>query len=167
MANSLSHLDAKGKARMVDVGAKAASERVAVARGRVLLSSKTLDLILEGQMPKGDVLAVARVAGIMAAKQTSSLIPLCHPLSLSAVNVDFRPDRDKGALEIEARVKTVDRTGVEMEALTAVSVAALTIYDMCKAVERDMFIDSIRLVEKMGGRSGYFQREGEEKWGES
>jgi len=167
MKNSLTHLDAKGKARMVDVGAKVVSERVAVARGRVLMSTKTLDLILDGQMPKGDVLAVARVAGIMAAKQTSNLIPLCHPLPISAVNLDFHPDRDAGALEIQARVKTVSQTGVEMEALTAVGVAALTVYDMAKAVERGMVIDSIRLVEKMGGRSGHFQREGEETWDES
>lgn len=166
MKNSLSHLDAKGKARMVDVGAKAVNERVAVAQGRVLMSNKTLDLILDGQMPKGDVLAVARVAGIMAAKQTSSLIPLCHPLPISAVNIDFRPERDKGALAIQAQVKTAGRTGVEMEALAAVSVAALTIYDMCKAVEREMVIDGICLVEKKGGRSGHFKREGEKIWGE-
>ncbi|CEP69234.1 Molybdenum cofactor biosynthesis C,bacterial-type [Moorella glycerini] len=164
MSNPLTHLDAKGAARMVDVGAKAVTERVAVARGRVLMSRNTLDLILEGQMPKGDVLAVARVAGIMAAKQTGSLIPLCHPLTISAVSLDFRPDRETGALEIEARVKTTGQTGVEMEALTAVSVAALTIYDMCKAVERGMVIDNIRLVEKSGGRSGHFLREGEEPW---
>ncbi|WP_258358633.1 cyclic pyranopterin monophosphate synthase MoaC [Moorella sulfitireducens (nom. illeg.)] len=164
MPNALTHLDDKGAARMVDVGAKAVTGRVAVARGRVLMSKNTLDLILEGQVPKGDVLAVARVAGIMAAKETGLLIPLCHPLSISAVSVDFRPDRETGALEIEARVKTTGQTGVEMEALTAVSVAALTIYDMCKAVERGMVIDNIRLVEKSGGRSGRFLREGEKPW---
>jgi len=166
MNNTLTHLDAKGAARMVDVGAKVGTERVAVARGRVLMSQETLGLIMEGRMPKGDVLAVARVAGIMAAKQTGSLIPLCHPLPVSAVSVDFRPDPEAGAVEIEARVKTVSQTGVEMEALTAVSVAALAIYDMCKAVERGMVIDSIRLIEKTGGRSGYFLREGEEPWAE-
>lgn len=164
MANGLTHLDAKGAARMVDVGAKAVTERVAVARGRVLMGKSTLDLILEGHVPKGDVLAVARVAGIMAAKKTGSLIPLCHPLAISAVSIDFRPDRDAGALEIEARVKTTGQTGVEMEALTAVSVAALTIYDMCKAVERGMVIDNIKLIEKSGGRSGHYQREGEKPW---
>ncbi|WP_406676997.1 cyclic pyranopterin monophosphate synthase MoaC [Moorella sp. ACPs] len=164
MSGTLTHLDAKGQARMVDVSAKTVTERVAVARGRVLMSKNTLNLILEGEMPKGDVLAVARVAGIMAAKKTGSLIPLCHPLSISAVSVDFRPDREKGILEIEARVKTTGQTGVEMEALTAVSVAALAIYDMCKAVERGMVIDNIRLVEKSGGRSGHFQREGEKPW---
>jgi cyclic pyranopterin phosphate synthase len=164
MEDNLTHLDAKGQARMVNVGAKAVTERVAVARGRVLMSRDTLDLILDGRMPKGDVLVVARVAGIMAAKQTGSLVPLCHPLPISAAGVDFRPDREAGAIEIEARVQTVSQTGVEMEALTAVSVAALTIYDMCKAVERSMVIDNIRLVEKSGGRSGHFQREGEEPW---
>ncbi|MGI9860583.1 cyclic pyranopterin monophosphate synthase MoaC [Moorella naiadis] len=166
MSNTLTHLDARGRARMVDVGAKAVTERVAVARGRVLMSQETLGLIMEGRMPKGDVLAVARVAGIMAAKETGALIPLCHPLPVSAVSVDFRPDPEDGAVEIEARVKTVSQTGVEMEALTAVSVAALTIYDMCKAVERGMVIDSIRLIEKKGGRSGHFLREGEEPWDE-
>ncbi|GAF25368.1 cyclic pyranopterin monophosphate synthase MoaC [Neomoorella thermoacetica] len=167
MSNPLTHLDTKGQARMVDVGAKPVTERMAVARGRVLMSKDTLGLIIEGGMPKGDVLAVARVAGIMAAKQTGSLIPLCHPLPVSAVSVDFRPDPEAGAVEIEARVKTVSQTGVEMEALTAVSVAALTIYDMCKAVERGMVIDNIRLIEKTGGRSGHFLREGEQPWAES
>ncbi len=166
MGEGFSHLDAAGQARMVDISTKAATERMAVAQGRVLMSNKTLALILDGEMPKGDVLAAARVAGIMAAKQTSLLVPLCHPLAISAVSVDFIPRRDKGELGIQAQVKTTDRTGVEMEALTAVSIAALTIYDMCKAVERGMVIDSISLIEKKGGRSGHYQRKGEKIWGE-
>lgn len=161
--NPLTHLDAKGQARMVDVGAKGITEREAIARGRVIMSQATLNLILEGKVPKGDVLAVARVAGIMAAKKTGELIPLCHPLNLTSASVEFQP-QGEGILEIEARVKTVGQTGVEMEALTAVSVAALTIYDMCKAVERGMVVTDIRLVEKSGGRSGTWQREGEKPW---
>ncbi|MDN5347083.1 MAG: cyclic pyranopterin monophosphate synthase [Clostridia bacterium] len=160
----LNHLDARGQARMVDVGGKPVTEREAVARGRIVMRPQTLSLILEGRLPKGDVLAVARVAGIMAAKEASRLIPLCHPLAITGVTIDFRPDVQAGAIEIEARVKTIGQTGVEMEALTAVSVAALAIYDMCKAVERDMSIEAIRLVEKSGGRSGLYRREGEEKW---
>lgn len=166
MNKELTHLDARGKARMVDVTSKAATERVAVAGGRVLMQRSTLEMVLDGQVPKGDVLAVARVAGIMAAKQTANLIPLCHPLPVGAVEVNFRADLEKGALEIQARVKVVDRTGAEMEALTAVSVAALTIYDMCKAVDREMVIDAVRLIEKTGGRSGRFQRRDDEKWDE-
>ncbi|MGI9952294.1 cyclic pyranopterin monophosphate synthase MoaC [Moorellaceae bacterium AZ2] len=160
---TLTHLDAKGQARMVDVGAKGITERLAVARGRVVMNPATLKLILEGRVPKGDVLAVARVAGIMAAKRTGELIPLCHPLNLTSAAVEFR-DLGGGVLEIEGRVKTTGQTGVEMEALTAVSVAALTIYDMCKAVDRGMVITDVRLVEKSGGRSGTWQREGEEPW---
>lgn len=159
----LTHLDAKGQARMVDVGAKGVTEREAVARGRVKMSPNTLRLILEGKVPKGDVLAVARVAGIMAAKKTGELIPLCHPLNITAASVEFQA-QEEGTLEIEARVKTTGQTGVEMEALTAVSVAALTIYDMCKAVERGILVTDIRLVEKSGGRSGTWKREGEESW---
>lgn len=161
--NPLTHLDAKGQAHMVDVGAKGITEREAIARGRVIMSQPTLNLIMEGKVPKGDVLAVARVAGIMAAKKTGELIPLCHPLNLTSASVEFRP-QGEGILEIEARVKTVGQTGVEMEALTAVSVAALTIYDMCKAVERGIVVTDIRLVKKSGGRSGTWQREGEKPW---
>ncbi|MCG0278565.1 MAG: cyclic pyranopterin monophosphate synthase MoaC [Thermanaeromonas sp.] len=161
---ALTHLDSRGQARMVDVGGKPVTERQAIARGRVVMSPSTLHLILEGGSSKGDVLAVARVAGIMAAKRTGELIPLCHPLNLTYAGIDFRPHPDEGILEIEARVKTSGQTGVEMEALTAVSVAALTIYDMCKAVDRGMVITDIRLVEKSGGRSGVWQREGEERW---
>ncbi len=156
----LTHLDAEGKAHMVDVGAKAETQREAIARGTVQLQAATLDMILSGGIPKGDVLAVARVAGIMAAKRTPELIPLCHTLLLTHVAVDFRPvppatlDEPLRVLEIEAVVRTRGQTGVEMEALTAVSVAALTIYDMCKAVDRAMRITDIRLAEKRGGRSG-------------
>ncbi|NJL03956.1 MAG: cyclic pyranopterin monophosphate synthase MoaC [Chloroflexaceae bacterium] len=156
----LTHLDAEGKAHMVDVGAKAETQREAIARGTVQLQAATLDMILSGGIPKGDVLAVARVAGIMAAKRTPELIPLCHTLLLTHVAVDFRPvppatlDGPLRVLEIEAVVRTRGQTGVEMEALTAVSVAALTIYDMCKAVDRAMRISDIRLAEKRGGRSG-------------
>lgn len=156
---SLTHLDAEGKAQMVDVGAKPATHREAIARGTVQMQAHTLRLILDGSLPKGDVLAVARVAGIMAAKRTPDLIPLCHTLLLTHVGVDFRvlptpPDEPTQVLEIEAVVRTRGQTGVEIEALTAVSVAALTIYDMCKAVDRAMRISDIRLVEKRGGRSG-------------
>ena len=151
----LTHLDAEGKAHMVDVGAKAETQREAIARGTVQLQAATLDMILSGGIPKGDVLAVARVAGIMAAKRTPELIPLCHTLLLTHVAVDFRPvppatlDEPLRVLEIEAVVRTRGQTGVEMEALTAVS-----IYDMCKAVDRAMRISDIRLAEKRGGRSG-------------
>ena len=154
----LTHIDAQGKARMVDVGEKADTERVAMARGRVLMRPETLSLISAGHMAKGDVLAVARVAGIMAAKQTSSLIPLCHPLMLTHVGIDFTLQPAAGdtpaCVEIEAVVRTNGKTGVEMEALTAVSVAALTIYDMGKAVDRAMRITDIRLAHKTGGKSG-------------
>ncbi|HMO56397.1 MAG TPA: cyclic pyranopterin monophosphate synthase MoaC [Roseiflexaceae bacterium] len=150
----LTHLDSEGHARMVDVGAKGETEREAVARGVVRMQPATLALIIAGDLPKGDVLAVARIAGIMAAKNTAAIIPLCHPLMLTHVAVDLRPDPAGTALLIEATVRTAGRTGVEMEALTAVSVAALTIYDMCKAVDRAMQIESIRLARKRGGRSG-------------
>ncbi len=150
----LSHLDAGGRARMVDVSAKSETERIAVARGAVVMRPETLALIQQNGLPKGDVLAVARVAGIMAAKRTHELIPMCHPLLLTHVAVDFVPDETRHCIEITGTVKTTGKTGVEMEALTAVSVAALTIYDMAKAVDRGMRIQDIRLVEKRGGKSG-------------
>ncbi len=151
------HLDPLGRARMVDVTPKEPSHRRAVARGRVYMNSETASLVARGAMSKGDVLAVARVAGIQAAKRASDLIPLCHPLLVGAVFVNFRIEDDH--VEVEAQVDTVDRTGVEMEALTAVSVAALTIYDMCKSADRTMRIGDIALWEKTGGRSGTFRRE--------
>jgi cyclic pyranopterin phosphate synthase len=153
----LTHFDKDGKAAMVDVGAKPETERVAVARGRVTMKPETLALVKAGEMGKGDVLGVARLAGIMAAKRTSELIPLCHPLALSSVALDLTLDEAGSAVEIEAKVKLTGRTGVEMEALTAVSVAALTVYDMCKAVDRSMTISDIRLVRKSGGKSGTYE----------
>lgn len=154
----LSHLDEKGQARMVDVGDKADTERIAVARGRVIMLPATLRLIQEGAVAKGDVFAMARVAGIMAAKRASDLIPMCHPLLLTHVGLDLESEvteaGDAGIVHITAIARTTGKTGVEMEALTAVSVAALTIYDMCKAVDRGMRIDSIRLSRKSGGKSG-------------
>jgi len=153
------HFDEKGRARMVDVGEKDVTEREAVARGEVHMRPETLRMVLEGSAKKGDVLGVARIGGIAAAKKTWDLIPLAHPLPLTSVKVDFEPDQDRSIVHIEARVKVTARTGVEMEALTAVSVAALTIYDMCKAVDRGMVISNVRLMEKSGGRSGRFKRE--------
>jgi cyclic pyranopterin phosphate synthase len=150
----LTHLDERGQAHMVDVGEKADSLREAIARGAIQLQPATLAMITSGTAPKGDVLATARIAGIMAAKRTSELIPLCHPLMLTRVAVEITPDVASSTLQIEATVRTTGKTGVEMEALTAVSVAALTIYDMCKAVDRGMRISDIRLAEKRGGRSG-------------
>lgn len=150
---ALSHLDERGAARMVDVSAKIETEREAVAEATVVMEPATLALIVEGRMPKGDVLAVARVAGIMAAKKTSDLIPMCHPLPVTGAKVDLEP-AGAGQLRITATVKTTGKTGVEMEALTAASVAALTVYDMCKAVEKGMRIEGIRLLEKRGGKSG-------------
>lgn len=150
----LTHLDEQGRAQMVDVGAKAETRREAVARGSVLMRPETLALILAGGLPKGDVLATARVAGIMAAKRTPELIPLCHTLLLTHASVTIEPDQAASALLIEATVRTRGQTGVEMEALTAVSVAALTIYDMCKAIDRGMRISDVRLAAKRGGRSG-------------
>jgi cyclic pyranopterin phosphate synthase len=154
MKNQLSHLDELGQARMVDVGAKPDTERVAVAAGEVRMLPQTLALIQEYQIKKGDVLSTAQLAGIMAAKRTSDLIPLCHPLRLTHVDVNLVPNPDLPGIEISATVRTIGKTGVEMEALTAVSVAALTIYDMAKAVEKTMRIQNIRLVEKHGGQSG-------------
>ena len=151
---SLSHLDSKGHAQMVDVGEKAVTHREASARGFVSMKPTTLALITSGKVKKGDVLSTARLAGIMAAKQTPQLIPLCHTLPLSQVTVELEPDHDHSGVEIEAMVKTDAKTGVEMEALTAVSVAALTVYDMCKSVDRGIRIQSIRLVSKSGGKSG-------------
>ena len=152
----LSHVDARGKARMVDVGDKAVSDREAIARGEIAMSSQALSLIRRGAVKKGDPLQTARLAGILAAKQTSALIPLCHPLLLTHVSVDLTPTRT--GYRIESRVRTSGQTGVEMEALTAVAVAALTIYDMVKAVDREMVIGEICLVEKKGGRSGHYRR---------
>lgn len=156
MSTKLTHLDEKGQAHMVDVGQKAETERKAVARGEVIMRPETLELIREGAMKKGDVLSVAQIAGVMAAKKTSELIPLCHPIALTQVEVDLQIDNELPGVRIEASARTVGRTGVEMEALTAVSVAALTVYDMAKAVERTMRIGNIHLVEKQGGKSGPF-----------
>jgi cyclic pyranopterin phosphate synthase len=153
----LTHFDDKGKARMVDVGAKAVTERVAVAKGSVLMQPATVALITAGGVKKGDVLSVARLAGIMGAKRTPELIPLCHPLRLTRVEVSFDARPARGELAIEARVRTVDKTGVEMEALTAAGVAALTIYDMVKALEKGVTITSLRLIEKSGGKSGHWK----------
>jgi len=150
------HLDSEGRARMVDVGGKEITQRRAVARARVTMQEETAQALADGTMAKGDVLAVARVAGIQAAKRTSELIPLCHPLMLSSVQVDLTPG--PSWVDIEATAETVDRTGVEMEALTACSVAALTVYDMCKARDRAMQVEALGLVEKSGGRSGDWHR---------
>lgn len=156
----LTHFDERGQARMVDVSAKPETQRVAVARGRVQVQPETLRIVREGRAAKGDVLGVARVAGIMAAKRTADLIPLCHPIPLTKVELDLEPNEAESCIEIEARVETVGRTGVEMEALTAVTVAALTVYDMLKAVDRGMTINAIGLVLKAGGRSGEWRRSG-------
>lgn len=160
----LTHVDRRGRVKMVEVTEKPITVREAVARGEVRMRPDTLALILENRIAKGEVLAVARTAGIMAAKKTSDLIPLCHPLPLTGVEINFLPDTGSGSLGIEARVKTAAQTGVEMEAMTAVAVAALAVYDMCKAVDREMVIGNVRLVVKAGGRSGIFRREGEEEW---
>jgi cyclic pyranopterin monophosphate synthase len=154
----LTHFDDKGQAVMVDVGGKQVTERVAIARSQISLKPETMRLILSGESKKGDVFGVARIAGIMAAKNTSALIPLAHPLPLESVKIEFFPDIERCLIEVEARVKVTAKTGVEMEALTAVSVASLTIYDMVKAVDRGMVISEIRLMEKSGGRSGHFVR---------
>jgi cyclic pyranopterin phosphate synthase len=159
MTDKLTHFDEEGKAIMVEVGDKALTTRVAVARCEVRMQETTLGLILDGSMAKGDVLAVARLAGIMGAKKTPDLIPLCHPLLLTSIAVEFYPHPGEGRIEVEARVRVTGTTGVEMEALTAVSVAALTIYDMCKAVDKAMVISETRLMEKHGGKSGSFVRE--------
>jgi cyclic pyranopterin phosphate synthase len=156
----LTHLGSRGEARMVDVSEKAATERIAVAEGRVVMTRKTLDLVLKGDAKKGDVLGAARIAGIMAAKKTHELIPLCHPLALTKVEVEIVPDTKLPGLVVRATAKVKGQTGVEMEALTAVSVACLTIYDMVKAVERGMRIEGVHLVEKRGGKSGAYRAKG-------
>ncbi|MYB94278.1 cyclic pyranopterin monophosphate synthase MoaC [Candidatus Poribacteria bacterium] len=156
MKKQLTHFDEKGNTRMVDVGGKAETLRIAVARGHITAQPETLRLIAEQKMKKGDVLEVARLAGIMAAKRTGELIPLCHPLALTSIRVELAIADDRSRIEIEAEIQTIGRTGVEMEALTAVSVAALTVYDMCKAVDREMVIADVRLVKKTGGKSGDF-----------
>ena len=152
----LTHFDAAGNAHMVDVGDKTVTQRIARAAGRVEMAPETLARVRQGEMAKGDVLGVARLAGIMAAKRTADLIPLCHPLQLSSVSLQLSCDRDRNQVNIVAEVKLTGRTGVEMEALTAVSVAGLTIYDMCKAVDRSMQIGDVRLIHKSGGKSGSY-----------
>ncbi len=154
----LTHLDEQGRAHMVDVGSKRTTERMAVAQAQVLMQPQTLKLIVDAGLKKGDVLAVAQIAGIMAAKRTYELIPLCHPIRISAVNVEFEVDEAGSSITVVATAKTRDRTGIEMEALTAAAVAALTIYDMCKAVDRGMTITNVQLQKKSGGRSGTFAR---------
>jgi cyclic pyranopterin phosphate synthase len=158
MMAKLTHLDAEGRARMVDVTEKQPTERIAAARGAVFMRAETLSLIREKKIEKGDVFSVARVAGIMAAKKTPDLIPMCHPLNLTSVEIDFTPEENPPRVEIEAVVKVTGKTGVEMEAMTAVAVSGLTIYDMCKAVDREMSLDEVRLVKKSGGKSGSFIR---------
>jgi cyclic pyranopterin monophosphate synthase len=153
----LTHLSARGEARMVDVSAKAVTEREAVAEGCVVMQAATLDVVRQDSAKKGDVLGAARIAGIMAAKRTHELIPLCHPLAISLVEVDLTPNAKLPGIEVRARVKVAGKTGVEMEALTAVAVACLTIYDMVKAIDRGMRIEGIRLIEKSGGRSGHYR----------
>ncbi len=154
----LTHIDESGRARMVDVSNKAPTTRVAVAKGRILMAPETLALAVSGQGKKGEVMAVAEIAGVMAAKRTSDLIPLCHPLALSSVGVQVDPMTDGSGLEVTARVQTTGPTGVEMEALTAVSIACLTLYDMLKAADKAMVIEAVRLMEKTGGASGEFRR---------
>jgi cyclic pyranopterin phosphate synthase len=158
MADRFTHFDAEGQAHMVDVGDKDVTERMALASGSIRMQAETLAMILEGGHKKGDVLGVARIAGIMAAKRTADLIPLCHPLPLTKVGIEFTPDRRLQEIRCNATAKTRGQTGVEMEALCAVQVALLTIYDMCKAVDRGMVIESVRLEEKSGGKSGHWQR---------
>jgi cyclic pyranopterin monophosphate synthase len=155
----LSHFDEHGAVNMVDVSAKDISQRIAVASGEITMQPATFKLIMDKEVAKGDVLEVARIAGIMAAKQVDTLIPLCHQLNLSSVKIVFQPDKANSRINFTARVKTSSQTGVEMEALTAVSITGLTIYDMCKAVDRDMVIGQIRLLEKMGGKSGHYIRD--------
>jgi cyclic pyranopterin phosphate synthase len=159
--NELTHFNPDGRARMVDVTEKNETDRVAEAAGRIVMAPETLDRIAKGTIGKGDVLAVAQVAGIMAAKKTWELIPMCHPLLLTGIDISFELNSKAAAVEIRAIVKTTGRTGVEMEALTAVAAAALTIYDMCKAIDRGMCVENIRLLRKAGGRSGVFERKGE------
>jgi cyclic pyranopterin phosphate synthase len=155
--SKLTHFDAEGRARMVDVGRKPVTEREAVAKGLVLMAPATLALIQAGKIGKGDVLGVARLAGIMAAKRVPELIPLCHGVALAAVELELACDAERNGVEITAACRAADRTGVEMEAMTAVSIAALTVYDMCKAVDRGMHITEIRLIKKSGGKSGTYR----------
>ncbi len=155
---SFTHIDEEGRVRMVDVTEKTATLRTATARGRIFMEAETLSMIVAQQVKKGNVLEAARIAGVMAAKKTADLIPMCHPLAMTHIVVDFFPDPDTHSIEIRAGIKVEDRTGVEMEALTAVSVAALTIYDMCKSYDRAMVISDICLMEKAGGKSGAFRR---------
>ena len=155
----LTHFDAQGRAQMVDVSGKAVTDRLAVAEVRVMMRAETLALVVEGRAKKGDVLGVARLAGIMAAKRTADLIPLCHPLPITKVTLDLKADPDLPGVRIEATVKTTGQTGVEMEALTAASVAALTVYDMLKAVEKSMVIEGLRVILKDGGKSGRYEAE--------
>lgn len=156
----LSHIDASGRAKMVDVSAKDDTRREATARGRIVMRRETLALIEQAGLPKGDVLAVAQIAGVMAAKRTHELIPMCHPLLLTGIDVTLTPNEARSCVEIEATVRTTGKTGVEMEALTAVAVAALTVYDMCKAVDRAMRIEQVRLMRKAGGKSGEWRAAG-------
>lgn len=156
--SELTHFNSEGDAHMVDVGDKNVTKRIAVAEGRITMQPETLSLILKGEAKKGDVLGVARIAGIMAAKKTSDLIPLCHPLMLSKVNIELIPQEQEKAVLCTATVQTSGQTGVEMEALTAVQVTLLTIYDMCKAVDKGMTMEGIRLLEKTGGKSGHWKR---------
>jgi cyclic pyranopterin monophosphate synthase len=156
----LTHLDRRGEARMVDTSAKPTTDRVAIAEGRVVMQKATLAHLIEGDAKKGDAIGVARIAGIMAAKRTHELVPLCHPLPIAKVAVDITPDADHSGLVVRATVKVTGKTGVEMEALTAVAVTCLTIYDMAKALERSMRIEGIRLVEKRGGKSGHYRAQG-------
>ncbi len=157
--SKLSHFNRQGDAYMIDIGAKERSQRIAIAEGEILMSPATLNLILEGKSKKGDVLGVARLAGIMAAKKTSDLIPLCHPLSLSSIEIELDQTTSASGIYCKATVKTTGQTGVEMEALTAVQITLLTVYDMCKAVDREMTINMVRLIEKSGGKSGHWIRD--------
>ncbi|PKM44111.1 MAG: cyclic pyranopterin monophosphate synthase MoaC [Firmicutes bacterium HGW-Firmicutes-8] len=164
--NDLTHFNRYGRARMVDVTAKSDTVRTAIARGEVKMKPETLQAIKDGLVAKGNVLAVAQVAGIMAVKQTGILIPMCHHLLITSADLNFNLHDDCSTVEIQAVVRTTGKTGVEMEALTAVSTAGLTIYDMCKAIDKDMVVGNIRLIEKTGGKSGQYMRKGEKKWPE-
>ncbi len=164
--SKLTHFNRDGRARMVDVTRKNETVRIAVARGEIKMRPETMQAIKDGLIAKGDVLAVAQVAGIMAVKRTGTLIPMCHPLFITGADISFQLHEPGATVEIQATVKTTGKTGVEMEALTAVAVAGLTIYDMCKAIDKDMVIDNIRLIDKTGGKSGHYKREGEQPWAE-
>ena len=159
--SELTHFNSRGEAHMVDVGDKAQTHRVAVCEGQITMKAETLEKILQGDHKKGDVLGIARIAGIMAAKKTADLIPLCHPLALTHVDIDFTPDTKNHLIHARCQVETRGQTGVEMEALTAIQVALLTIYDMCKAVDRGMIMNNIRLLEKKGGKSGHWMQNAE------